>query len=228
MKASELYDAVPAEGGVRLVAKLPIPTLDSASNFRGRGDTGKNLFGRERRTRTKDELLESLNSGKTIGLGTVWTGAGVNPELDEKVAPVRAFVAGFIPGNVVGAEDPGTVIDLAKVWLPRVEDEEKRKGLELALDEAEEEWKKDKRSSADTACDEPPSSEKTKDARSRPIMGNRLLPGVRAAFHDRTRTADYAKKLDEGRKDSTPAAPARVKTAADYAATLAAGRAKSA
>jgi hypothetical protein len=96
--------------------------------------------------RTDDEMLSPMGSGRTIERGTYWDGTGVNAKLDEKVAPVRDFVRGFIPDNIVGAEDPGTVIALGRVYLPQVEDEDERESLARAHDEAETEWKRDKRS----------------------------------------------------------------------------------
>jgi hypothetical protein len=168
--------------------------------------------------RMRDERLDPMTSGQTISRGTYWDGTGVNPKLDEKVGPIRDFVSGFIPGNVVGAESPGTVIDLGRVYLPRVQDEELRQGLARAMDEAEEEWKKDARSGMKV----------TEDAARRPT--GRLPIHAAAARH----TVDKVAFLNKHREELTVRAlygsagqpSVNMTPAAIYAANLAAGRAK--
>ena len=187
----------------RLVPRGPIQTRDSKD---------LSLFGRERRVRSRDEILESQNSGRIIGLGKVWTGAGVNPELDEKTASIRDFVSGFVPGNVVHAEDPGKVISLGRVYLPEVQDEERREALARAMDEAEAEWKKDERSGHGPAADKPVTTDSA-TTRSRLFGGGKATPA-----------SQYADSLRKGRETSDRGAPAKVANAADYARNLAAAR----
>jgi len=71
----------------------------------------------------------------------------------------------------------------------------------------------------------------TADARSRPTAGQpiqtgaRPLVGLRSSLFDASRTRAYQQSLMKGREATTDqVAPAKVVTAADYAATLAAGR----
>jgi hypothetical protein len=204
---------------------IPIATLDSAS-VRTHG-APEPLFRADDAIRlpTRDEILTSVNSGKTIGLGTVWDGTGVNPKLDAATAVVRDIVNGLASGRVLHAEDPGVVISLGRTYEGLAKDESMRQALGSALDQAETLWKADKRST-DEAHDVLP-TEKTKDARSTPRAGTRLLSGVRAAMFDASRTRDYAAGLAKGREaQAAVTAPAKVTSAQDYAATLAAGRAK--
>lgn len=113
-----------------------------------------------RKPLTRDELLESQNSGQVISRGTIWDGAGINPRLDEKLSPVREFTRGFVPGNIVDAVDPGVVIRLGRIFTPHTQEEELRESMKRAIDEAEAEWKRDERSGAakdqSRPCDVPP------------------------------------------------------------------------
>jgi len=175
---------------------------------------------RDGRLFASDEILTPMTSGQTISRGTVWTGTGENPQLDKALAPVRDFTRGFIPGNIVDAEDPGVVISLARVFAPHVPDETARHLVGLAIDDAEEQWRKDKRSGAandqgvegtepsdlvaktfgpsgsndkrnrDDACDLPP--ERTGDSR----MPHRPTSSV---LFNAARTASFAKNLQAAR-----------------------------
>jgi len=206
------YDCVRYGSGAqdwRLVPRGPIQTRDSAA---GRPSN-------TRRARTRDELLEPMTSGKTISRGTIWDGTGVNAKLDEAVSPVREFVAGFIPGNVVHAVDPGTVISLGRTFLPQEQDEERREALSAAMDEAEEEWRKDKRSTADN--DLPPGEKKlpktTEDARAMGRPRN-YLPGTNRGVT----TQRYQDNLREGRaafatRDQTRPVPKAQCSGPDFA-----------
>jgi hypothetical protein len=228
--ASDLYTfrrTGPGVNDFRIEPRRPIQTSDSAT------------FGRERRERgslTRDERLDPMTSGQTISRGKYWDGTGVNPKLDEKMGPVHPFTRGFIPDNIVHAVDPGTEINLAKVWLPQVEDEEKRKGLELALDAAEEAWQ------ADPRCGDAARARAAKDAEqaTRGVPGTAPSDLVATTFtpgSDKTTdgrqsmaprgmpAATYQENLRKHRATQDQAAPARVTTAKDYAATLRAGRA---
>jgi hypothetical protein len=165
------------------------------------------LFGRQRvahAARTSDEWLESMNSGQTISRGTYWDGAGVNPKLDEKVAPIRNFVSGFIPGNVVGAESPGTVINRGRSYLSQVQDEQVRAGLRRALDEAEEEWRKDKRYSPAQARDDAAAiaAEAAAHLRGATQDGRAMtpLPRYQPGTARGISTPDYAENLKKGRE----------------------------
>ena len=216
MKA-DLYDCVrtgPGRGDWRLKLREPL-RMETRDNrgprfpLFGPNDVVR-LATRSERGTTRDETLTPMTSGQTISLGTRWDGTGVNSKLDEKVGPIRDFVRGFIPDNVVGAEDPGTVIRLGRVYLPRVEGEETREALTRALDEAEEEWRKDRRSQGQGV--EGTSPPTTDSATRRTLFGA-------------ARTRDYAASLRRGREAQSVTAPGKVRTAGDYAANLAAGRA---
>jgi hypothetical protein len=234
--ASDLYTfrrTGPGVNDFRIEPRRPIQTSDSAT------------FGRERRERsslTRDERLDPMTSGQTISRGKYWDGTGVNPTLDEKVAPIRAFVRGFIPGNIVDAESPGTVIGLGRVYLPQVADGEQRESLMRAHDEAEEEWKKDKRSGSELVGEDAARARAAKDAEqaTRGVPGTSPSNLVATTFtpgSDKTTdgrqpmaprgmpAATYQENLRKHRATQDQAAPAKVTTAKDYAATLRAGRA---
>jgi hypothetical protein len=152
-----------AWGGVTLALRRPIPTRDA--------DTVRRVVPQ----RVRDEILESMNSGKVIGLGTVWDGQGVNPRLDAATAVVRDFVSGFVTGNIVHAVDPGTVISLGRTFTGLEGDEDKQAALNAALDAAEEEWKKDPRSTAD--ADDPTELHPNGAVTSKPNLAGKWMPG---------------------------------------------------
>jgi hypothetical protein len=266
MKAAEYFNGAPdAWGGVTLTPKS-IQVCDAAAPLRidlaqvdqavrpaleqclREANALIRASNTARGSRTSDEggeLLKAVSSEGLISLGGTYPAGntGGSPQLDAKMKPVIDFVTPFTPPNILRALDPGTKINLAKVYLPGVEDEEKRKGLELALDEAEKEWKADPRcgdaararakdapllpptnlvaktfgaapGSADTASDLPP-HERTKDAMT-----------TRSLLFGSARTADFAAGLAKARAAAQGVtAPAKVATVADYARNLAAGRA---
>ena len=223
----------PGRNDWRLTLRQPIQTRDAAT-FHARGP-GYPLFGpndavrhpspRERGL-TRDEILEPMTSGQTISRGTIWTGSGVNAQLDAKVAGIRDFVSGFIPGNVVGPEDPGTVISLGRVYLPRLQDEEAREAMTRALDEAEEEWRRDKRSqdqSAPATTFRPGTEASEVDKywrRSDGERSTRMYPGTDAP-HDHGPAGDL--QVIDAAHGSTLRA-ASLKRTQDYAAGLKKGR----
>jgi hypothetical protein len=213
------------------------PTRDSVSirthgpSVRGFGPDDAIRFPTAReRGQTRDEVLSSMNSGQVISRGTVWDGTGVNAKLDQKVAPIRAFVRGFVLDNIVGAESPGTVISLGRVFAPHVQDDDEREALTRAMDDAEEEWRRDKRST-DTACDEPPTKGRTRlDGRTadgRAMTHLRNSPGTNSGISGQR----YQDSLRKGRAAmatqdrATPTVGARV-TAQEFAA-LRAGKGRS-
>ena len=242
MKASDLYTCQRTGAGrndFRLVPRQPIPTRDAAT-FRSRGpsvplfgpnDSVRNATRRERGW-TRDEINTPMTSGKTINRGTYWDGTGVNAKLDEKVAEIRDFVSGFIPGNIVGPEDPGTMISLGRVYLPRVADDEAREALARAMDEAEQEWRKDRRSQDQTTFrpgTQQAEAERYRQRSDGPLSTAMYPPttdsATRRTLFGAERTRDYAASLRKGREAQTVTAPTKVRTAGDYAANLTAGRA---
>jgi hypothetical protein len=225
MTVQELHDAF-VRDNYHIIPKAAarIATADSAS-VRTHGSP-EPLFSADDAIRlptsrpTRDEILTSINSGKTIGLGTVWDGTGVNSKLDAATAVVRDIVNGLASGRVLHAEDPGVVISLGRTYEALAKDESMRKALGTALDTAEELWKQDKRST-DEAHDLPPNNGTTDSSRVR----RNYLPGSAKGIS----TTDYAAGLKKGREAQAVTAPAKVRAAsasADYAAILAAGRAK--
>jgi hypothetical protein len=259
MKPSDLYTCQRTGAG-RNDFRLTLRTIETrdAAPTRSRGP-GLPLFGpndsvrtstRRERGMTRDETLTPQTSGQTISRGTYWDGTGVNAKLDAKVGPIRDFVSGFIPNNIVHAVDPGVVIDLGRTYTPRLQDEEAREAMTRALDEAEEEWRNDERS-ARAATTFRPGTQRAEAERYRQrsdgALSSAMYPRPTDAPHNhgpaadlpvtdaarglalfaaaRSHTQDYAAALKKGRETAAPTAPAKVKTAADYAANLAAGRA---
>ena len=85
-----------------------------------------------------DEWLTPMTSGKTISTGTRrYDATSVYPHIEEKVAPIRALVGGFVPPNILHAVTAGEWINLGRVWAPHVP-EENREGLRRAVDKLKE------------------------------------------------------------------------------------------
>lgn len=252
------YIGVPdGTGGVKLVRCIAHQTHDAAVIYpplanaiaHHQGELRKLLAINTNATggsRTTDEILESMNTGKLTARGTVWEG-GKYPKLDEALDPVRAFVRGFVGGNVVNAEDPTTVLNLGRTYLPRVTGAEERKATEEAIEKATKAWREhsatEERKSGPLLPGWDPSN----------LLGTTFTPGGEgkgARDHDPacdkpivagttdSRGADlrrmfstapsvaYAERLRQGRATMDGVAPAKVRTSADYAANLAAGRQK--
>lgn len=181
---------------------------------------------------TMDDVLEGNPPAKRISRGTVWTAESVQPIRDSLVDALTALEAhkNFALGSPLEAEEVGKVIDLAKTWVARAEDALHRAkdaqqaggtGFTPHTERAEAE-----RSDGPLSTAMYPGSHDHDPAGDRPVVDHALTSRGSSLFASaRKHTQDYAAGLKKGRETTAPTAPARVRTAADYAANLAAGRA---
>ena len=171
-----------------------------------------------RTSRTRDDLLTGPEPVTRISLGKTWTGVNEDDEPLVAQANYLTQVLGegcFAAGQVLHAESLENAISLAKVYTAGLEGVQDKLRNRDSMSRAR---AKDNGRPSGLPGTTPadliahPSSEKTKDSRS--------------ALFGSARTQDYAATLRKGRETQASTAPARVNTARDYAANLAAGRAK--
>lgn len=159
-----------------------------------------------RRTRTKDDLLTGPTPEKRISRGLVWDGSLTPPHHDEFTEAVEELGEGtFAAGRVLHPQDLEAAISLGRQWIGE---------LETLRDKAAEVMAgaSDERHDLGPAADKPPGTTDSVSPR-----GSSLFSAQR--------TADYATALKTGRETQAVTAPQRVRTAADYNASLKAGRA---
>lgn len=67
------------------------------------------------RLRTRDSMLNAINPGKVLALGTVWTGE-LQPQIDSRLDALRPIVSGFTLGHRLSAEPAGAQLDMGRKW----------------------------------------------------------------------------------------------------------------
>jgi hypothetical protein len=243
----------PNDFALALKSALSIPTRDSRSPFIHTRGPGHALPGgpirlpdtRPTRHRTLDYLLNGNDPVTRISLGTTWDGGlqGVRQRAAELVADLQAGSA-FVLGEPLTSGSLDNVIELGRVWnaTAQVTRDTMGEGLSRAdrttLDEIinlssalidtargvrDKMTTADRRQQDNVGPQDDPYKASTGDARTPSTLFANLYRGGISP-------AQYQEKLRQGRQQmaswAAPTPAAKVSNAADYAATLAAGRAR--